>query len=81
MIELLNTLIAQADNPLVVLAVFITATVYTSSYHSLLRQVAIKHNRMCLFMVDKRWTTMEELQKRGLLTEVGEAMSIMEGLV
>lgn len=81
MIELINALLAHVDNPLVVLAVFITAVIYTSSYHSLLRQVAIRHNRMCLFMVDKRWTTMQELQDRGLLTEVGEALSIMEGLV
>lgn len=81
MIELLNTLIAQADNPLVILAVFITTIVCISAYHNLLRQVAVKYNRLCLFMVDKRIATMQELQERGLLTDVGDVLSIMEGLV
>lgn len=81
MAELLTALLAQADNPMVVLAVFITAIFCVSAYHSLLRQMAVKYNRLCLFMVDKDFATMQELKEYGLLTDVGDVISIMEGLV
>lgn len=80
MAELIGTLIRDGG-PLFGPALFIFAIVFNWGYHSLLRQVAIRQNRMLLVMVDKKIITMREAEDYGLLTDVGGVFGVMEGVI
>lgn len=80
MAELLTALIEQGG-PVMWVAFFVFSIFLTWGYNSLLREVAIRQNRIALLLVEKNVATMRELREFGILTDVGSAMSVMEGLV
>lgn len=80
MAELLGTLIREGG-PLFGPILFIFGIALTWGYNSLLRQVAIRQNRMSLLLVDKGVVTLKELREYGILIDVGGVVGVMEGLV
>jgi hypothetical protein len=80
MAEIIGTLIRDGG-PLVGPCLFIFAIVQNWSYHSLLRQVAIRGNRQTLAMIDKKVYTMAEAKEYGLLVDVGGVFGVMEGVI
>lgn len=80
MSELLLELI-RTGGPLFGPLLFIIAIFLTGGYHSMLRQVAIRNNRICLALVDKGYFTLKELRDYGMLHDVGDMYSAWEGIV
>lgn len=78
--EILGTLIRDGG-PLFGPMLFVFAIALSWGYNSLLRQVAIRQNRMSLLLVEKGVVTLRELRDYGILVDVGGVFGVMEGLV
>jgi hypothetical protein len=62
-------------------ALFLASFLMAWFYHGLLREVAVRQNRIGMLLMDKKIATFHELQEYGLIQDVGVERNILERML